>query len=47
MADQADELAAVDAEPDILEYGWLGAVAKAARQALDADQRTFHAAYSG
>ena len=34
MADQADELAAVDAEPDVLEHGGLVAVAEAARQAL-------------
>src|SRR5262249_44511303 len=37
MADQADELAAIDAEPQVLEHR---RVAKAARQAFDADQRT-------
>ena len=40
MADQADELALVDAEPDVLEHGRLARIAEAARQALDADQGT-------
>src|SRR4029450_6695041 len=42
MADQADELAAVDAEPDVLEHAGLVAVAEAARQAFDADEGAFH-----
>ena len=48
MADQADELAAVDAEPDVLEDRGLGTVTEPARQAFDADEGAFKdVLYSG
>jgi hypothetical protein len=47
MADQADELAAIDAEPQVLEH-WQTGLAETPSQALDADQGALlHRPYSG